>query len=46
MQKISALMWSPNTMRLAVATADRNIHLFDENGEQKDKFPTKPGERG
>ena len=28
---------------LALATADRVISLFDENGEQRrDKFPTKP----
>lgn len=33
-------------MRLAVSTADRIIHLFDENGERKDKFPTKPAEKG
>ena len=46
MQKVSAICWSPNNLRLAVATADRFIHLFDENGEHKDKFPTKPAEKG
>lgn len=32
-------------MRLAIATADRYIILYDENGEQKDKFSTKPSEK-
>jgi intraflagellar transport protein 172 len=34
MQKIAALAWSPNSKRYAVATADRVIHLFNENGER------------
>eukprot|EP00357_Protocruzia_adherens_P015873 CAMPEP_0115035232 /NCGR_PEP_ID=MMETSP0216-20121206/41287_1 /TAXON_ID=223996 /ORGANISM="Protocruzia adherens, Strain Boccale" /LENGTH=1713 /DNA_ID=CAMNT_0002414595 /DNA_START=1 /DNA_END=5142 /DNA_ORIENTATION=+ len=46
MQKISAISWSANSMRLAVSTADRLVHLYDENGEKKDKFPTKPAEKG
>jgi intraflagellar transport protein 172 len=46
MQKISALAWSPNLMRLAVSTADRIIHLFDDAGERRDRFPTKPAEKG
>ena len=28
--------------KLAAATADRVVHLFDESGEKKDKFSTKP----
>ncbi|KAK9871476.1 hypothetical protein WA026_012850 [Henosepilachna vigintioctopunctata] len=40
--KICSLCWSPNNKKLAVATADRQILLFDENGEKKDKFSTKP----
>jgi hypothetical protein len=44
--KVVALCWSPNSSRFAVATADRVISLFDENGEQrKDKFSTKPVRR-
>ena len=35
---------SPNCRKLAAVTADRVVHLFDENGEKKDKFSTKPGE--
>ena len=41
--KISAIDWSPNNMRLAVATSDRKINLFDENGNKKELFSTKPG---
>ena len=45
MQKISALTWSPNGQKLAVSTADRVIHLYDDAGERKDKFPTRPAEK-
>lgn len=31
---------------MAVATADRTILLFDENGERRDKFSTKPSDPG
>ncbi|KAJ9575458.1 hypothetical protein L9F63_007663, partial [Diploptera punctata] len=40
--KISAIAWAPNNLKLAVCTSDRVIHLFDEHGEKKDKFSTKP----
>lgn len=45
--RISAMAWSPNNMRLAVAIGGGPdapapvIHLFDENGERRDKFATK-----
>ena len=39
--KVVSLAWAPNSARLALATADRVVSLFDENGERKDKFPTK-----
>jgi len=42
--RVSALTWSPNNKRLAAATSDRVVHLFDELGERKDKFSTKPGD--
>ena len=45
MQKISALAWAPNCKRFAVATADRIIHLYDENGEKRDKFNTRPADK-
>jgi intraflagellar transport protein 172 len=44
MAKISAIAWAPNNAKLAVCTSDRIIHLFDEVGEKKDKFSTKPVE--
>lgn len=36
------ISWSHNQQRLAVATTDRTILLYDENGEKRDKFSTKP----
>jgi intraflagellar transport protein 172 len=44
-QKITAIDWCPSALRLAIATVDRHIILFDEHGAQKDKFSTKPGNR-
>lgn len=38
------MAWSPNNLKLAVATSDRQILLYDENGERKDKFSTKPSD--
>lgn len=40
--KVTAIAFSPNNKKLAVVTLDRVVHLFDENGERKDKFITKP----
>ncbi|CAG9856074.1 unnamed protein product [Phyllotreta striolata] len=40
--KISGICWSPNNQKLAIATSDRQVLLFDEKGEKKDKFSTKP----
>ena len=45
MQKISALAWSPDSKKYAVATADRVVHLYDENGQRRDKFTTRPAEK-
>ncbi|XP_037908543.1 intraflagellar transport protein 172 homolog isoform X1 [Hermetia illucens] len=42
LNRIAGLAWSPNHQKLAVATADRHILLFDEAGERRDKFSTKP----
>ena len=41
--KICGIAWSPNNMRLAVATADKKIVLFDEEGNKKESFGTKAG---
>ncbi|KAL9903021.1 intraflagellar transport protein 172 homolog [Glossina fuscipes] len=40
--RIPGLAWSPNHQKLAVATADRHIYLYDDLGERRDKFSTKP----
>ena len=42
--RIACLAWSANAMRLAVATAERNIMLYDEDGTFREKLPTKPGD--
>lgn len=39
-----AITWSPNNLKLAVCNAERIILLFDEKGEKRDKFPTKPAD--
>ena len=41
--KICGIAWSPNNMRLAVATADKKIVLFGEEGNKKESFGTKAG---
>jgi hypothetical protein len=42
--KVNGMCWSPNGLKLAVATAERIVLLFDANGEKKDKFSTKPAD--
>ncbi|XP_037945105.1 intraflagellar transport protein 172 homolog [Teleopsis dalmanni] len=42
LNRIAGLAWSPNHQKLAVASADRYILLFDDSGERRDKFSTKP----
>uniref|UniRef100_A0A7S3K758 IF140/IFT172/WDR19 TPR domain-containing protein n=1 Tax=Aureoumbra lagunensis TaxID=44058 RepID=A0A7S3K758_9STRA len=44
--KVSAIAYSPNNKKLAVCTEQKVIRLFDELGEQRDKFSTKPLEKG
>ncbi|XP_034482499.1 intraflagellar transport protein 172 homolog [Drosophila innubila] len=41
-QRIAGLAWSPNQQKLAIATSDRHILLYDDAGERRDKFSTKP----
>uniref|UniRef100_H3CIP1 Intraflagellar transport protein 172 homolog n=2 Tax=Tetraodon nigroviridis TaxID=99883 RepID=H3CIP1_TETNG len=40
--RVACMAWAPNNCKLAVCTADRVVLLFDENGEKRDKFSTKP----
>jgi intraflagellar transport protein 172 len=44
LNKVTSICWSPNNLRLAVVTSNRTVMLYDENGEFKDKFPTKPAD--
>ncbi|RKP02229.1 hypothetical protein CXG81DRAFT_25089 [Caulochytrium protostelioides] len=39
---VVASAWSSQHQKLAVATADRIIQIYDDLGERKDKFSTKP----
>lgn len=46
MDRVTSLAWSPNNKRLAVVKSDRVIHLFNDRGEKKEKFSTKPAVKG
>lgn len=37
-------MFSPNGKKLAVATSDRQIYIFDDKLNRRDKFSTKPSD--
>ena len=39
---MTAMAWSPNNTKMAVVTMDRVVILYDELGERRDKFSTKP----
>ena len=43
--RITAIAFAPNNVKLAVATVERVVHLYDENGEKRDKFACKPAEK-
>ena len=42
--RVHAIAWSPNNRRLAIADANRFVYLFEENGEKRDRFTTKPAD--
>ncbi|KAI9137410.1 hypothetical protein BKA69DRAFT_1032603 [Paraphysoderma sedebokerense] len=42
--RITALAWSPNNQKLAVVGTDKIVQLYDETGERKDRFATKPAD--
>lgn len=44
--KVTALCWSPSGKKLAVCTSDRIVLMFDDEGQRKDKFLTKPADKG
>ncbi|XP_063827893.1 intraflagellar transport protein 172 homolog [Ostrinia nubilalis] len=41
---IADITWSPNNVKLAVATCERVVLLFDREGVRRDKFSTKPAD--
>ncbi|XP_053107178.1 intraflagellar transport protein 172 homolog isoform X2 [Hemicordylus capensis] len=42
--KVTCMAWAPNNTRFAVCTVDRVVLLYDEQGERRDKFSTKPAD--
>ncbi|XP_072218456.1 intraflagellar transport protein 172 homolog [Leuresthes tenuis] len=40
--KVTCTAWAPNNAKFAVCTVDRVVLLYDEQGERRDKFSTKP----
>ncbi|XP_076636937.1 intraflagellar transport protein Oseg2 [Colletes latitarsis] len=40
--QVMGIVWSPNGLKLAIASSDRFIYLFDDNCVKRDKFSTKP----
>mmetsp|Transcript_10682 Transcript_10682/g.13871 ORF Transcript_10682/g.13871 Transcript_10682/m.13871 type:complete len:1746 (-) Transcript_10682:405-5642(-) len=46
MTKVTAICWSANNKRLAVCTVERVVTLYDDTGERRDKFSTKPADKG
>ncbi|PAA52772.1 hypothetical protein BOX15_Mlig006435g1 [Macrostomum lignano] len=42
--RIACLAFSPNGKKLAICTSERVVQLYDDSGERKDKFATKPSD--
>ncbi|XP_054675420.1 intraflagellar transport protein 172 homolog isoform X4 [Grus americana] len=42
--RVTCMAWSASSARFAVCTADRVVLLYDEQGERRDKFSTKPAD--
>ncbi|KFO82193.1 Intraflagellar transport protein 172, partial [Cuculus canorus] len=42
--RVRCMSWSANSARFAVCTAEQVVLLYDEQGEQRDKFSTKPAD--
>lgn len=42
--RVTAVAWAPNNKKLAVCTVDRTVLLYDDQGERRDKFSTKPAD--
>ncbi|XP_067274021.1 intraflagellar transport protein 172 homolog [Pseudorasbora parva] len=42
--KVTCMAWAPNNAKFAVCTIDRVVILYDEQGEKRDRFTTKPAD--
>eukprot|EP00760_Papus_ankaliazontas_P035970 PhM_4_TR811/c0_g1_i1/m.62923/K19676/IFT172; intraflagellar transport protein 172 len=42
--RVSAICWSPNGKKLAVADYARSVYLYDDAGDRRDRFNTKPSD--
>ncbi|XP_030054442.1 intraflagellar transport protein 172 homolog [Microcaecilia unicolor] len=42
--KVTCMAWSQSNAKFAVCTVDRVVLLYDEHGERRDKFSTKPAD--
>ena len=43
--KVTALCWAPSGKKLAICTTDRVVIMFDDEGNRRDRFSTKPAEK-
>ena len=44
--KVTALCWAPSGKKLAICTTDRVVVMFDDEGNRRDRFSTKPADKG
>ena len=42
--KVTAIAWAPNNKKFAVCTVDRVVQLYNDQGDRKDRFSTKPAD--
>ncbi|KAG1963505.1 intraflagellar transport protein [Pimephales promelas] len=42
--KVTCMAWASNNAKFAVCTIDRVVILYDEQGEKRDRFTTKPAD--
>ncbi|XP_046728666.1 intraflagellar transport protein 172 homolog isoform X1 [Silurus meridionalis] len=42
--KVTCMAWAPNNAKFAACTVERVVLLYDEQGERRDKFSTKPAD--
>ena len=44
--KVTALCWAPNGKKMAMCSTDRVVVMFDDEGNRRDRFATKPADKG